>query len=366
MRDPSVKFVLIGHNISGNSTGRLLAMAEVATSIGETQVFSFGRNQIWPGASQFAHQIVRLGSNWRSILDSALESKDPAVTVLWICKGLSPLDRVARYVSSTNPSVVIILDIDDDDRSLAKEFVATSLSNAVRLNPFRRGNAIRIESAQENIRSDAHGFTFSTHALAESNYKSYRPYIRVPHVRPDSETSSKVVETKSRKRFGYFGTIRPHKGGRVILEFMRSNRDWTLVTFENCGLGEKEPNDSNWVEIPTNTPLNIAYEQIDVTLLPITNKNSGAQLQLPAKLIDALKFGTPVVASATPAIREIAGSCFIPLPDDATNSTIRDLLTQAVNSHDETISKNIFENSLSKNALSVIIDEFILRFNLKK
>jgi len=42
---------------------------------------------------------------------------------------------------------------------------------------------------------------------------------------------------------------------------------------------------------------------------------SGGRLQLPAKLLDAQRFGRPVVATATPPIVELGGPGLIPIDD---------------------------------------------------
>ncbi len=53
--------------------------------------------------------------------------------------------------------------------------------------------------------------------------------------------------------------------------------------------------------------LALAFRHVDVVILPQDASASAARYQLPAKLIDALRFGRPVVATDTAAIREIAG-----------------------------------------------------------
>jgi glycosyltransferase involved in cell wall biosynthesis len=50
-----------------------------------------------------------------------------------------------------------------------------------------------------------------------------------------------------------------------------------------------------------------AFRHIDVVVLPQDAAVPAARYQLPAKLVDALRFGRPVVATDTPPIRELAG-----------------------------------------------------------
>jgi glycosyltransferase involved in cell wall biosynthesis len=140
---------------------------------------------------------------------------------------------------------------------------------------------------------------------------------------------------------------------------MRSNRDWTLVTFENCGLGEPRADDTNWLQIPPSTPLPNAYDNIDVALLPITSCSSGAQLQLPAKLIDAMKAGKIIIASETPAITEIASDCYIPLPLNSSLNDIRELLESTFSQQLGQVARKRFEETLTPRTVSKELDELV-------
>lgn len=306
--------VIINQNISSNALGRSLSMAMVAREIGDTKVLSFGHGKIWAGSSQFDIPVLRLSQKWKTDLDAELSRHEGCRTVIWLSKGLEPLSRVAAHVRQRHPQAVILLDLDDDDAGLAEAFRKTSWINYLKLSWIRRGNPWRIRRSQNFIASIADGFTFSTNALASVYPDSYEPRARVPHVRSLITGSREREQRKGRElRFGCFGTLRPHKGSQMLLDIMRSDRSLTLVTFKNCGLGSPLPSDVNWVEIDGATPLQKAYDAIDVAVIPITDVGPGAQYQLPAKIVDAMRSNVPIVATVTPAIEEIAGGVITPL-----------------------------------------------------
>ena len=321
--DQAFNFVIISHAIDSNALGRAISMAMVADAIGPTRLFAFGGGPVWKGASQFQIDVERLSKQWKKDL-TALTQRSSSRTVFWLAKGISPLDRLATYISRAVPDALIILDLDDDDAGLAEAFTRQSFINRLKLNPIRRGSARRIRHAQSRIARVAHGFTFSSNSLASVYPKSFRPKARVPHVREDIGDLTKELGSRPKVTFGSLGTLRPHKGSGLLLELMRQNKDLTLVTFANCGLGRPGSTDENWVELPPNMPLHEAYSQVDVSLIPITDDGPGAQFQLPAKLVDSMRSGVPVLASPTPAIDEIAADAYTPLQASLSPSAVAD------------------------------------------
>lgn len=308
------EFIVVGHDISSNALGRAISLALVAQELGPTQLLAFGRGAPWKGAKQFDIPVARLSNHWKVELKTALNHRSGMQTVVWLSKGVAPLPQVARLVAKEDPSALIILDLDDDDAGLAESFARRSLLNRIRLHPLRRGNPNRIRRSQHRISKFAAAFTFSSNALASVFPSTFIPKARIPHVRRDPMLATlPSARRDAGVRFGSFGTLRPHKGSGLLLDLMRLDRSLTLVTFADCGLGAPESSDTNWIEILPDTPLSEAYTQIDVSLIPITDNSSGAQFQLPAKLIDSLQSAVPVLASPTPAINEIARNAFAEL-----------------------------------------------------
>ncbi|MFF2344751.1 glycosyltransferase [Pseudarthrobacter sp. NPDC058119] len=279
--------------------------------------------------------IIRLSKNWRKELKHQLRRDPSAQNIVWAAKGIAPLDKATQFVTQNDPKAIIFLDLDDDDAGLAEAFAKRSLTNRLRLHPWRRTNPRRIRRSQHAIAQSASGYTFSSNALATVYPQSFQPSSRIPHVRTSTQQPLRKVSANSATvKFGSFGTLRPHKGSGLLLELMRYDRNMTLVTFENCGLGTPEPTDCNWVELESDTPLDVAYSHVDVSVIPITEGNSGAQFQLPAKLIDSLQWGTPVLATPTPAIEEIAEGAFTPLCSPMTAAHVAEQIRTLASSDD--------------------------------
>ncbi|MBT2585637.1 glycosyltransferase [Arthrobacter sp. ISL-95] len=344
--DHAFDFVVIGHAIDSNALGRAISMAMVAEAIGPTRLLAFGDGPIWKGASQFQIDTEGLTKKWKKEL-AALPKRSSSRTVFWLAKGISPVDRLATYISRAVPDALIILDLDDDDAGLAEAFTRQSLINKLKLNPVRRGSARRIRQAQARIARVAHGFTFSSNSLATVYPKSFQPSARIPHVREDIGDHSKELGSTPRVTFGSLGTLRPHKGSGLLLELMRQNKDLTLVTFANCGLGKPESTDENWIELPPNMPLHEAYSQVDVSLIPITDDGPGAQFQLPAKLVDSMRSSVPVLASPTPAIDEIASEAYTPLQTSLSPSAVAEQIRTLANGHSGRLARQRFEALLT-------------------
>lgn len=305
-------------------------MAMVAREIGETSVMSFGRGEVWAGSSQFNIPVSRISQHWKKDIDAELSRYESYRSVIWLSKGLEPLSKVAAHVRRRHPQSIIILDLDDDDAGLAEAFRNTSRTNHLKLSWFRSGNPWRIRRSQDLIASIADGFTFSTNALASVYPDSFVPRARVPHVRSvTTDSAGRDLGTSRELRFGCFGTLRPHKGSQMLLDVMRSDRTLTLVTFKNCGLGFPLPDDVNWAEIDPATPLEKAYQGISVAVVPITDVGPGAQYQLPAKIVDAMRSNVPIVATLTPAIEEIAGGVITPIHPNQSLDDVKAVIRRA-------------------------------------
>ncbi|ORI19571.1 hypothetical protein BJD99_00275 [Rhodococcus sp. 1163] len=331
-----IQTVVVSHDIHSNALGRALSMGLVARELGNAKVVAFGAGPIWPGAVQFDFDVIRLGRDWKSVLDRLLKDFN-GLTVVWFSKGISPLPAAARHLQTNHPGSVLLLDLDDDDAGLASSFFSATFSNKLRLIRRTAMLPISIRSAQKAVSKLCSGFTFSSFALSEIYPSQYRPAARIPHVRTEGKPfilggEDIDLDANSRINVGIFGTLRPHKGGSLILEAIRSNPDLHLYTFENCGLETRRDDDMNWTEIAASTPLDLAYSKVDVAVIPIISQHQSAQLQFPAKLVDAMKAGVAIVASGTPPIREYAGVAFIELPISASSAELADLIREASHS----------------------------------
>jgi hypothetical protein len=351
------RFFVLVHDAESNALGRALSMALVASQLGEVQVLAFSGKKVWSGSTQFPFQVAIAGGKWKAILDQRLgEVEDGYRNVAWVCKGLSPLDSVVKYVSHRHPDCIVVLDLDDDDSGLARQFMRSSVSNFLRIVRRPRMWPMRITRSQDYVGAHAVGYSFSSWALSERYGSGLNPKVRVPHVRVegsvDPRNHGSRDESERDLRYGVLGTLRPHKGGDLVLQCMRENRHQILVTFEDCGLGRPGEDDVNWIEIPKETPLPAAYQLIDVAVIAMRGGGRATDLQLPAKLVDALGAGVPIVATPTTAIEEYASGSFIPLPDDVSPDTFASLLESARRSTIGADGYQVYRRSLTPDAVS--------------
>ncbi|WP_179275412.1 glycosyltransferase [Rhodococcoides fascians] len=258
--------------------------------------------QPWPGIGQFSVNVkaIRRGElpEWKL--------PQPGVKrIVWVSKGISPLAKIVEKIREADDTVIVVLDLDDDDAALAADFRSTSITNWLRLNPARRMYPGRIRSAQHKIADVADLFTFSSNVLASRFPGHWVPTVRITHARP---IVAPVLPTPvpGLVRIGTFGTIRGHKGARRLSELMEFSDTLELHTFKNSGVSLSAAASERHIEHEPGTPLSEVYSAVDVAYIPMST-NSGADVQLPAKLIDAMAIGVPIVTSPTSAIVEVAG-----------------------------------------------------------
>ena len=175
---------------SGNALGRALSMAMVADRLGECRVLAPADGDMGVGATQFRHQVGQLPPSPLEFVKRIGEINSDGPPVIWASKAFGRLPRylagVRRHLGS---DVKIVVDCDDDDAGLARDFAARSLRGRLVLNPLRRTSGMRVQRAQELAASVADARTVATWAVAQSGYGQGVRTLRVPHVRERAMTS---------------------------------------------------------------------------------------------------------------------------------------------------------------------------------
>lgn len=348
--------IIIGHDISSNALGRALALADAAALVTQVKVMAFGRGPIWSGSSQFSCTPQRLGQDWREQLSSAIGGEDTSAVSLWLIKGMAPLQKVAQHAKQTNPDVKIVLDVDDDDVGLARSFRALRFLNRVKLHAGRRGHPSSIKRCQERVAALSDGATFSTNALATLHTHWHMPTQRIIHPRGAASREERLRPTAC-VSIGLFGTIRPHKGGDLLVEILRRNEGYKATVFAGSGLIYGDSVAQQITEIPATTPLAEAYAMVNVTLLAQRDE-PGSRHQLPAKLLDALNAGVAIVATPTPAVNEIASDLYLPIRPGSTPDDVAHLLSTAPQSTDHRAAWQRFDTQYSSSVTSRSIRSF--------
>ena len=314
-----------------NSLGRAFSRALIAEELGPVELWAHDDGPIWVGARHFDLDIKRFGGRNLSGLVRAVRTVAEQQPVLvWISKGLSPLDQVAWQVKDI-PNVQVVADFDDDDVSLMREQVRKSIKTALHLNVFHRKSPRQDLLAQRRTASAACAYTFSSEVLRETFSAAglpERPAAVVSHARP---TSWLVPERTGRQpgalRLSYLGTVRPHKGGDRVLRLVETMEDIEFWSFS----GAFQPPNAKavWHGVPPEARLKDVYANIDFTLVPQDPTSPAARNQLPAKIVEAAAFGVAVAATPTPVIEEYCAGSYLPVPDWSDSERVAALMRSA-------------------------------------
>jgi glycosyltransferase involved in cell wall biosynthesis len=208
----------------------------------------------------------------------------------------------------------VVLDLDDHDEALSREFRERSLANRLRLHPLRMLHPNRVRQTRLAAVRAADALTCSSEALARALcLPASKPRLRVAHPRPAGGDAPRVEALDGRVHAGCLGTLREHKGLGVLGSLLERDSSLVLHVFDPAPPPLLRYGEQVVAHAPA-TPLSRIYARLDVALLP-QGDSPGARVQVPAKLLDSLRFGVPVLASATPAIEEIAGDAYRAVTD---------------------------------------------------
>jgi len=305
--------VVIAPTLSSNALGRALAIAELLSEVAEgVRVYGRGRGRVWAGAAQH-RAVARRVSSGRDLVEEVAALPGPRM--MWVVKAMPPSWGLARALSRALPETAMVLDLDDDDEALAAEFRTRSVGNRLRLNRLRGGHPARIRRAMEAAVPVADGLTYSSRALAETlDLPVNGPRLCVPHPRHRAARAERREGSDGRVHVGCLGTLREHKGVEALDALLAFEPSLVLHVFEGAPERLLAHGPRRVIVRDAATPLEQLYCEIDVTLLP-QDTSRGARLQLPAKLLDAMRFGVPVMATPTPAIEEMAGGVYRSVAD---------------------------------------------------
>jgi glycosyltransferase involved in cell wall biosynthesis len=336
-----------------NALGRALALADLlGQTVERAVVFTPDSGSVWGPAKRWQVEHRRGGEP--EITFSDMNSSD--VRWIWLVKPLRNGYSAAKRIRELFPDASFILDVDDDDEALSREFLAASRLNFIRLSASHERRQLlprSIAKVRERVKAEADGFTAGTYTVARCCEIPQKQVLRIVHPR------NVVPEARSRSRdpaglihVGFYGTVRPHKGIRSIVQLLRAHRNLRLhlfVGYDATGLEEVQ---KQILEHPIDEPWSKQFESVDAILLP-QGSTPAADAQLPAKLVDAMRFGVPILASRTEAIFEIAGESLSYIHDWRDTNSILSQLTDALEGRgaDGSEARRIFEAKYSAEAM---------------
>lgn len=299
--------MIVAPTRSDNSLGRALSLAEAFRKAGTVRLLA-GEGPLWQGARDSDLLVEQFSSpaDVRRTIEAT--RPDAVVTVKPFRRSLHWTVKALRSLPPGTRRPTLVADIDDYDAAIHAAWHRD-------LRPVARGwslvrselSPIRINARVRWLLPAADILTVSSWAL-RSQFPAFRgPEIRVPHPRPSRPYEPPVPS--ARLRVGFLGTPVSYKGIEALAELVGRRPDTELHVLDGAEAAFGSLASERLVRHPHCGPdtLPLAFRQVDVVVLPQDSAEPAARYQLPAKLVDALCFGRPVVASDTPAIRELAG-----------------------------------------------------------
>lgn len=346
-----------------NLMGRALSLADLLDrAVERVSVFTPDTGPLWPPASRWQAEIRRGGTPAESYSDL-----DPGeVRWVWLVKPLRDGYRAALQAMDTFTGARFVLDVDDDDEGLSREFLAESPLNWLRLlrSPARRQLLPRaVAHTRHRALAEADAFTAASHAVAGRCGLPEAKTLRLVHSRSIApQRRDRWPDPAGKTHLGFFGTVRQHKGVRSIVALVRSDPDLRLHLFAGYESAGLEAIQAQIIEHPIEERQHRLFESVDAVLLPQKRSPAG-EVQLPAKLLDAMRFGVPILATPTAAITEVGGETLTYVEDwdnlDRVRRKVSESQSRGPSSGAE--ARRRFEDELSIEAQLPAVRDFLAR-----
>lgn len=361
--------VVVSPVINSNGFGGAISVATVAISTLPAMIVAYSDGPMWRGARWLPCPVHRFTSRRQlfSLLESARADFGPRI-LLWSSK---PLPRaywpVRRYLAGPGAGCGHVLDLDEDDGQLARDFRATAALNRIRVHPFHQHHPRNIEGVLTDARRQPVAISASTPGLLNRlGLGHVRDVAFLQHSRPrDLETAalSGFARVRSERiRLGFVGTVRGHKGVSSLVSLVSNCPELELHVLADEMVGELAQIRHRLVQHPDAVS---ALSTVDAILLPMDQGSVAARYQVPAKLIDALMFGLPVLATPTYAICQVAGDAIEPVNDWSAHGAIVNTIRSTMDRVEETGRRNrtIFEQRFAVSALVPQFENFLERLS---
>jgi Glycosyl transferases group 1 len=337
--------VVISPSGKTNALGRAMCLAELASeAFDSVRLYAPKDGRLWSGAKRATQPVHRFGSPAELVSDLMGEGqahlqrdgraqleRDRGSLFVWAVKPLSSSWGAAQAIRRALPMSLTVLDLDDADEALSSQFRSASLANRLRLHPWSPLNPRRIRNTLANALGEVDAVTYASEALRSALGIDFDgPTLCVPHPRRQATSSSASKRKPSEYiHLGFLGTVRRHKGLGDIEALVLADSRYVLHVFRGALPSQaRERLSARLVEHEVDASMADLYGEIDVVVLP-QDRSPGAQVQLPAKLLDAMRFGKPIVASSTAAILEAAADTVLYVDDWGSLNEVRSKVLQA-------------------------------------
>ena len=300
--------LIVAPSRSDNSLGRALSLAEVFAHLGSLSLLAGDDGPLWQGARDSRFDVD--GFACPADLVAAIRTIRPTTVVT-----VKPFRRSLRWTvgalrASTQGGAPppLVVDLDDYDAAIHAEW-HRDLPPVERARSIARSelSPLRIRARIRQLLPAATMLTVSSWALRRCFPRFGGPEVRLPHPRPVEAYEPPVPS--ERLRVGFLGTPVGYKGVDTVCRLVTARADAELHVLAGTEDAFSAVGSERLVIHQHHGPETLAhaFRHVDVVVLPQDSDTAAARFQLPAKLVDALRFGRPVVATDTPPIRELAG-----------------------------------------------------------
>lgn len=337
--------VVISPSGKTNALGRAMCLADLASEVFDSvHLYAPQDGRLWSGAKRATLPVQRFGSPAELVAEVKREGQvhpgrdggaqlgcDDESLLIWAVKPLSSSWGAAQAIRRALPMSLTVLDLDDADEALSSQFRAASPANRLRLHPWSPLNPRRIRNTLASALGEVDAVTYASEALRSALAIDFAgPMLRVPHPRRQATSRSSSPRRPSEQiHLGFLGTVRRHKGLGDIEALVLEDSRYVLHVFRGAlPSPTRERLKTRLVEHAVDASMEDLYGEIDVVVLP-QDRSPGAQAQLPAKLLDAMRFGKPIVASPTAAIVEAAADTVLYVGDWGSPDEVQSRVLQA-------------------------------------
>jgi hypothetical protein len=321
--------VVISPTGQTNALGRAICIADLASEVFESvRLYAPDDGPLWQGAKRSPYPVRRFASALDIVAE--LETLD-GLFLVWVIKPLSTSWLPARAIKRALPTSLMVLDVDDADEALSRQFRAASLMNRLRLHAWSPLSPRQIRDTLTSALREVNAVTYASEALRSVPGIDFDgPMLRVPHPRRGAHL--RPLREKPRSdciHLGFLGTVRQHKGLADIEELVLRDHRHRLHVFRGAlPHHARRCLGAQVVEHDVDAPMEDVYADIDVVVLP-QDGSPGGQAQLPAKLLDAMRFGKPIVASSSGPIVEAAADTVLYVADWGSIDEVQRKIAQA-------------------------------------
>lgn len=322
--------LVITWDIGHNPLGRSYMLAEVLDRVCRNVVitgFQFPRygNEVWEPVRDSKIPVVKLAGGstqdlYRQVLTLSEKIKPD---VVFACKPRLPSMLLGLMLKS-KLKCPLIVDIDDHELSFFKD-----------RSPFELETFYKLEKAslKDQIEPYSEKWTRLSNSLIDladarlvSNVALEQEFggLVVPHVRDETVFDPSLYDkTALRRLYGlsddavvvlFFGTPRPHKGINVLAKAVAGidDRRYTLVIVGTspdksviAGLDKLAPGRIVYIPNQPFAKIPEIMSLADLVCLPQEEGNLISNFQLPAKAIDAIAMGIPLLVTNTAPLMQL-------------------------------------------------------------